>query len=142
MPKYFLTIEYDGRCFAGWQRQPGQPTVQEHIENAFCAIGEQNVLVYGAGRTDAGVHAWNMVAHVKVERAWSVRKLPLALNAHLNRQNVGIVSAHLVSNEAHARFDAICRSYVYVFLDRGAPSPFTPWSCVVASPHAECCRHG
>jgi tRNA pseudouridine38-40 synthase len=68
MPRYKLTIEYDGTPFCGWQRQDGQPSVQASLEDAISRLGETDVTLFGAGRTDTGVHALGQVAHVDLER--------------------------------------------------------------------------
>lgn len=123
MPRYFLVIEYEGTEFSGWQRQDGAPSVQQSLEDALARLGEENCLVYGAGRTDAGVHAEFMVAHVDLARNWSAQKLPLAINAQTGRHDLAVLRALQVHDEAHARFDAVERAYRYRFLDRNIRSP-------------------
>lgn len=123
MPRYFLLIEYHGGAFSGWQRQHDQPSVQAVIEDACAQLGERDVLVYGAGRTDAGVHARGMVAHVDMQREWPERKLPLALNAHIARSDVAILKTFRVGDDHHARFDAVARTYEFRFLDHAVRSP-------------------
>ncbi len=123
MPRYFLVIEYDGTDFSGWQRQDGAPSVQQSLEDALARLGEEDRLVYGAGRTDAGVHAEFMVAHVDLAQDWPAHKLPLAMNAQMGRRDVAVLKAIQVDDEAHARFGAIKRAYRYRFLDRHVRSP-------------------
>jgi len=119
MPRYFITIEYDGGGYVGWQRQNNGPSIQEHLETAASAIlgQRQEVLMQGAGRTDAGVHATGQVAHCDLPSGFAEAQLPLALNAHLP-SDIRVVSARQVPDDAHARFDAIGRSYRYRIFPR------------------------
>ena len=124
MPRYFLTIEYAGGAYVGWQRQQNGASIQEHLEDAAKAIlGErQEVLVQGSGRTDAGVHALGQVAHCDLPDGFTPEKLPRALNAHLPA-DIRVVGARAVADDAHARFDATQRAYRYrVFCRRHAPA--------------------
>ena len=124
MPRYFLTIEYDGGAYVGWQRQQNGASVQAHLEDAAKAIlgGRQEVLVQGSGRTDAGVHALGQVAHCDLPAGFTPEKLPRALNAHLP-SDIRVIAAAEVADNAHARFDAIQRAYRYrVFCRRHAPA--------------------
>lgn len=121
MPRYRLTIEYDGTPFVGWQRQANGRSVQEAIEDALLALTGERVAVRGAGRTDAGVHASGQVAHVDLARAFPVEKLPDALNAHLRPAPVAILAAAMVPEGFDARFSAIGRRYLYRIVNRRAP---------------------
>jgi tRNA pseudouridine38-40 synthase len=121
MPRYALRIEYDGGPFAGWQRQDGQPSVQAAIEAALGRLQEAEPRIFGAGRTDAGVHAAAQVAHVDLDRPWEPFRLGEALNAHLRPAPVAILRVARVADDFHARFDAIARSYSYRILNRRAP---------------------
>jgi tRNA pseudouridine38-40 synthase len=114
MPRYRITIEYDGSGFAGWQRQDNGPSVQAVLEDAATAItgNRQQVAVQGAGRTDAGVHATGQVAHFDLPAAFDTAKLPLAFNAHLPHE-VRVLDALAVGDDFNARFDAVGRSYRY-----------------------------
>ncbi|MBI5851569.1 MAG: tRNA pseudouridine(38-40) synthase TruA [Planctomycetes bacterium] len=112
MHGYLLTIAYDGRAFAGWQRQEGFDTVQERLEEALLAILGEPVTVHGAGRTDAGVHALRQAAHVRIERDFEPSKLLRALNGNLP-PDVRVVAVTRVPPEFHARFSAIGKRYVY-----------------------------
>ena len=114
MPRFKITIEYDGTGLVGWQRQDNGPSVQAALEDAASAIigHREDVLVQGAGRTDAGVHALGQVAHLDLDRSFDEKKLPLALNAHLP-PSIRVLSAVLVDDDFHARFSAIGRSYRY-----------------------------
>ncbi len=121
MPRYALRIEYDGRPFAGWQRQAGQPSVQAALEVAVARIEPGGAAVLGAGRTDAGVHAEGQVAHLDLGRAWAPFRLCEALNAHLRPDPVAVVEAAPVSEDFHARFSAVERVYRYRLISRRAP---------------------
>lgn len=121
MPRYKLTIEYDGRPFVGWQRQANGRSVQAAIEDALLRLTGEPASVRGAGRTDAGVHAFGQVAHVDLSREWAGDKLRDALNAHLRPDPVAILSAEGVSAGFDARFRAVHRHYAYLIVNRRAP---------------------
>lgn len=123
MPRYRIDIEYDGGAYAGWQRQAGQPSVQEAIERAIHGFTGEAVTLRGAGRTDAGVHATGQVAHFDLERHWQADRLQGALNAHLKLagETVAALAAVEVAADFDARFSATARHYLYVILDRRAP---------------------
>jgi tRNA pseudouridine38-40 synthase len=118
MPRYKLTLEYDGAPFAGWQIQADQRTVQGVLTAAIEALTGEKSLVQGAGRTDAGVHARGQVAHVDVARNWDVDTVRDALNAHLRPHPIAILSAERVSDNFNARTSAIKRHYVYRIINR------------------------
>lgn len=122
MPRYKLTIEYDGRFFCGWQRQDSVLSVQQAIETAVTAFcGQQKVLVYGSGRTDAGVHALGQVAHVDLDRDFPPYRIMDALNFYLKEYPVAILAVEVVSPDFHARFSAKARTYIYRIQNRRAP---------------------
>jgi tRNA pseudouridine38-40 synthase len=122
MPRFKLTIEYDGGPFAGWQRQADEPSVQQALEEAIFGFTGERVLVEGAGRTDAGVHATGQVAHIDIStERYDTFALPKAINAHLKPQPVAVVRAEVVGPDFHARFSAIERSYRYIIVNRRAP---------------------
>lgn len=122
MPRFKLTIEYDGGPFAGWQRQADEPSIQQALEEAIFGFTGERVLVEGAGRTDAGVHATGQVAHIDIStERYDTFSLPKAINAHLKPQPVAVVAAEIVGPEFHARFSAIERSYRYIVVNRRAP---------------------
>ena len=121
MPRYALRVEYDGGPFAGWQRQAAEPSVQGALEAAAARIDPGPVLVQGAGRTDAGVHATGQVAHLDLGRDWPAERLAAALNAHLRPAPVAVTAAARVADDFHARFDAIERRYRFRVIVRRAP---------------------
>ncbi|MBL8587840.1 MAG: tRNA pseudouridine(38-40) synthase TruA [Methylobacteriaceae bacterium] len=121
MPRFKLTIEYDGRPFVGWQRQANGLSVQQALETAVAAIQPARATIHGAGRTDAGVHATAQVAHVDLIRDWRGDRLRDALNAHLRPHPVSVVEAAAAAADFEARFDAVKRHYVYRLLNRRAP---------------------
>lgn len=121
MPRFKLTIEYDGTGFVGWQRQINGLSVQQVIEEAALAYCQTKIIVHGAGRTDAGVHAFAQVAHVDIPRNDDGRKVRDALNAHLRPHPVAVIEAEQVPDGFHSRFHAIERYYVYRIVTRRAP---------------------
>lgn len=121
MPRYKLTIEYDGTPFAGWQRQANGRAVQEALEDAVAAFSGERTAVRGAGRTDAGVHALGQVAHVDLSRARPPGTVRDALNAHLRPEPVIVLAAEEVSSDFDARLSANRRKYLFRILDRRAP---------------------
>lgn len=120
MPRYRLTLEYDGRPFSGWQRQGNAPSVQAALEAACAELDEARPEVIGAGRTDAGVHALAQVAHVDIAKEFPPGKAQDALNAHLRPHPIAVVKAEVADPGFHARFDATGRSYVYRIVNRRA----------------------
>ncbi|HXY57482.1 MAG TPA: tRNA pseudouridine(38-40) synthase TruA [Methylocystis sp.] len=121
MPRYALTIEYDGGPFVGWQRQANGVSVQQRLEEAVFAIEGQRRVVHGAGRTDAGVHALGQVAHVDLKREWREDRLRDAINAHLLPDPIAVLSARAVGDDFEARFQARARHYRYLIDNRRAP---------------------
>lgn len=118
MPRYKLTIEYDGTGFAGWQTQAGLPTVQGVLADAVEKLAGERVHVAGAGRTDAGVHATGQVAHVDLTRDWRTDTVRDGLTAHLRPHPVAVLSAERVDAEFEARFSAVRRHYLYRIVNR------------------------
>jgi tRNA pseudouridine38-40 synthase len=121
MPRYKLTIEYDGASFAGWQRQNNGPSIQQALEEALFTLTGENVVVHGAGRTDAGVHATGQVAHVDLARDWNGWRLREAINAHLMPQPIGVREAEAIAEDFDARRSAVMRHYLYRVVNRRAP---------------------
>ena len=125
MPRYKLTIEYDGTGLAGWQRQDNAPSVQEAVEQAIFGFCGEAVTVAAAGRTDAGVHALGQVVHADLPRAVPARKVRDAINDHLRRgaegaRRVAVLAAEEVGDDFHARFSAAGRRYRYRIVNRAA----------------------
>ena len=118
MPRYKLIIEYDGAPFCGWQSQADQLTVQGVLTVAVTALSGENVLVQGAGRTDAGVHARGQVAHIDLARDWKTDTVRDALNAHLRPHPVAVLSAEHVADDFNARMSAVKRHYLYRIVNR------------------------
>ena len=123
MPRYRLTIEYDGSTYAGFQAQAGLPTVQGAIETAVKGFSGQDVRIAAAGRTDSGVHATGQVVHVDLEKDWPADTVMNALNAHLVKEAVAVLDSAAVGDDWHARFSATGRRYLYRILNRpGRPA--------------------
>lgn len=122
MPRYRLTLEYDGGPFNGFQAQADQPSVQGALERAVLGFSGETVRVHVAGRTDTGVHATGQVAHIDLAKAWKPDVVRDALNAHLVPEPVVVLAAAEVDGEWHARFSATGRRYLYRILDRRPPA--------------------
>src|SRR3546814_194590 len=122
--RFALTIEYDGTPFMGWQRQTHGPSVQQTIEDAARTIAQEETVVHAAGRTDAGVHALGMRAHVDVVRALTPFRLMEALNSVMRPAPVAILGCEIVPDDWHARFSCIARHYEYRIVTRRAPLTF------------------
>ncbi len=121
MTRYRLTIEYDGRGFVGWQRQDNGLAVQQVLEEAVEAFSGERVTVFGAGRTDSGVHALGQVAHFDLERETDADTVRDALNAQARPHPVSVLEACEAAPDFHARFSATQRGYVYRVVCRRAP---------------------
>lgn len=122
MPRYKLTLEYDGGPFVGWQRQDNGPSVQGAVEAAIRALEPDAPGIVGAGRTDAGVHALGQVAHCDLARDWDPFRLMEALNHHLKPDPVAVLSAEPATADFHCRFNALERRYLYRILVRRPPA--------------------
>ena len=121
MPRYKLTLEYDGRGLVGWQRQDNGPSVQAALEDAVERLCGERVTLAGAGRTDAGVHALGQVAHVDLEKAFPPDTVRDALNHHVKPAAIAVLAAEVVGEDFHARFSARERRYRYRIVNRRAP---------------------
>lgn len=121
MPRYRLTIEYDGEPFVGWQFQAVGHSVQGVLEAAVARINGEPATIHGAGRTDAGVHALGQVAHVDLVKQWDPFKLRNALNANVRPHPVSVLDVAEVGDDFHARFSATRRHYLFRILNRRSP---------------------
>jgi tRNA pseudouridine38-40 synthase len=121
MPRYRLLIEYDGTGLCGWQRQANGPSVQQALETAVEKFCGERVGVFGAGRTDAGVHALGQTAHLDLARETSGDILRSALNHHLRPLAISVLAAEQAEGGFDARLSAIARVYRYRILNRRAP---------------------
>lgn len=129
MPRYKLTIEYDGAGFVGWQRQENGLGVQQALEEAITAFSGESPRVFGAGRTDSCVHALGQVGHVDLQGDHSADTVRDALNFHLKSVSVAILEAAIVDDDFHSRFSATGRSYIYKIVNRRAPLAIDKGRC-------------
>ncbi len=121
MTRFALTLEYDGTPFMGLQRQAHGLTVQKSVEDAAHAITGEAITMHAAGRTDAGVHALAMRAHIDIDRPFTPYRVMEALNAKLRPAPVAVTACEVVAQDWHARFSCIGRSYIYRIQNRRAP---------------------
>ena len=121
MTRWRLTIEYDGGPFMGWQRQDHGPSIQQTLEEALQRMTGVEAQFIAAGRTDAGVHALAMSAHVALERDLTARRLREGLNALARPHPISVLEVEEVADDWHARFSCIRRRYLYRILNRRAP---------------------
>ncbi len=121
MTRWRLTVEYDGAPFMGWQRQDHGPSVQQALEEALKRMTGEQTVVHAAGRTDAGVHALAMAAHVDIAKPLTAHRLREGLNALVRPQPVSVLRAEPVADDWHARFSCIGRHYLYRILSGRAP---------------------
>ena len=119
MPTVKLVLEYDGTCYAGWQRQPDHPTIQDAIERAIHQVSQDTVSVIGAGRTDSGVHARGQAASFRTNRDWPASNWMRALNAVLPK-DIAVRSSAIMEAHFHAQHDARGKLYTYRILHRPA----------------------
>jgi len=121
MQRYFIQLSYDGTAYHGWQIQPNGVTLQETVEKALAVVAREGVAVTGAGRTDAGVHASFYVAHFDAENQnLDNEKIIHNLNSLLP-QDIAVQNVYKVNSEAHARFDAVSRTYKYFIIKSKDP---------------------
>jgi len=119
--RWRTTIEYDGGPFMGWQRQDHGPSVQQTLEEALQRMTGEQAAFHAAGRTDAGVHALAMSAHVDVMKSLTPHRLREGLNALVRPHPVSVLDVETVADDWHARFSCIGRRYLYRILNRRAP---------------------
>jgi len=121
MTRWRLTVEYDGGPFMGWQRQDHGPSVQQVLETALHRMTGEMAAFHAAGRTDAGVHALAMTAHVDVVKHLTEHRLREGLNALVRPAPVSVTAVEAVADDWHARFSCVGRRYLYRILNRRAP---------------------
>tara|TARA_Y100001960_G_scaffold317195_1_gene385190 strand:- start:127 stop:861 length:735 start_codon:yes stop_codon:yes gene_type:complete len=121
MPNYKITVEYDGTNFVGWQQQANGVSVQSSLQDSVFKLSGEKVVVYGAGRTDAGVHAYGQVASFVISKKISTDVIRDGLNQHLRPLMISVLKAEQVDNDFHARFSAKKRCYVYKIINRRSP---------------------
>ncbi len=147
MSRWRIRIEYDGGPYVGWQRQKNGPSVQQAIEEAVFKFCGEHTRVYGAGRTDAGVHAMGQVAHIDIQRPTTADTVRDAINAHLRDEPISIVDVVAITDDFHARISACERVYLYRILNRRPPPAIdlgrvwhVPWDLDAAVMHdaAQC----
>jgi tRNA pseudouridine38-40 synthase len=121
MTRFRLTVEFDGSPFMGWQRQAHGPSVQQALEEAVEAVTSERVVSHAAGRTDAGVHALAMTAHVDVEKTITPFRLMEGVNALIRPNPIAVLGCEIVPDDWHARFSCVGREYLYRISNRRAP---------------------
>lgn len=121
MTRFALTLEFDGAPFMGLQRQAHGPSVQQSVEEAVFAVTGEKATIHAAGRTDSGVHALAMRAHVDIAKAIAPFRLMEALNALLRPAPIAVLACDEKPDDWHARFSCIGRSYRYRIVNRRAP---------------------
>ena len=121
MNKFKITVEYDGSNFVGWQKQENGKSIQESVEKALLKLTGEKVTLFGAGRTDAGVHALGQVAHFEIQKKFNIDNIRDGLNQYLRSLPISILETEQVENTFHARFSANERIYEYIITNRRAP---------------------
>jgi tRNA pseudouridine38-40 synthase len=121
LTRFALTLEFDGTPFFGLQRQAHGPSVQQAVEEAVHATTGETVTLHAAGRTDAGVHALAMRAHVEIEKRIDPFRLMEALNYHLRPHPIAVLACEAKPDDWHARFSCVGREYLYRIANRRAP---------------------
>ena len=121
MQRYKIIIEYDGSGYVGWQKQDNGISIQESLEESIKSLTSETVQVFGAGRTDAGVHALGQVAHFDLKKKCTTREIQEGLNQYLKPRLIAIIDAKVVSKDFHARFSAKKRIYSYTIVNRRSP---------------------
>ncbi len=124
MVRYKITIEYDGTDFVGWQKQENGLSIQSSLEVAIKKMTSETVSVFGAGRTDSGVHAKGQVAHFELSKNIPLDNIRDGINQHLRPLPIAILDVKEVNNDFHARFSAKIRTYEYLIINRRGPLTF------------------
>ena len=122
MPRYKMTVEYDGTEFCGWQKQQQGVSVQSVLEKALSVFAHEDSEIYASGRTDAGVHAYGQVAHFDLSKEIDVFSARASFNALVRPHAIGVLDIEKVSDDFHARFSAQERTYIYKVLNRRTPA--------------------
>ena len=121
MHNYKIIVEYDGTNFVGWQQQENGQSIQAVLQEAVFKLAAEKVTIFGAGRTDAGVHAYGQVASFTINKKIETDVIRDGLNQHLRPHPISVQKAELVDSEFHARFSAIKRCYEYKIINRRPP---------------------
>ena len=121
MHNYKIVIEYDGTNFVGWQQQKNGKSIQIALQDALAKLSGEKITIFGAGRTDAGVHAYGQVASFTINKKIETDVIRDGLNQHLRPQPIAVQKAELVGNDFHARFSAKKRWYEYKIINRRPP---------------------
>ena len=123
MYRYQLIIEYDGNSYIGWQKQKKGKSIQGTLEKILSKILKEKITIYGSGRTDAGVHAYEQSSHFDIKKKiFNSEKLIKSLNYFLQKKNINVLKIRKKSLDFHARFSATKREYTYKILNRLSPS--------------------
>ena len=122
MPRYKVTIEYDGTGLVGYQKQPNQISVQSIVEEAIYGLSQERVNIVAAGRTDAGVHAYGQVIHFDLDKEFDENNITNGINFHMQEKPVAALKTEIVDEDFHARFLATKRHYIYKILNRQTPT--------------------
>ena len=121
MPRYKIKIEYDGTKFVGWQYQKNGLSIQEIIQKAIFKLSGEKIIIFGAGRTDSGVHATGQIAHFDLKKKIKKKNFILGVNQYIGNNPVTILNIIKTDNNFHSRFDAKKRTYQYVIINRQSP---------------------
>jgi len=121
LSRYKIEIEYDGTPFVGWQFQKNGPSIQKVLQDAIFAFLQERVVVFGAGRTDSGVHALTQIAHFDLKKKIEKKKFLRGTNQHIGNKPVTILNIKKTKKNFHARFDAKKRTYQYIIINRQSP---------------------
>ena len=121
MLKYKVIVEYEGTGYHGWQYQKNIKTIQDEVEKALFKLTGNRIIIYGASRTDAGVHSYGQVAHFEICNHYNIHEIQNAINYYLKPQKISIVDIELVNNTFHARFSKKTKCYIYKIINRKSP---------------------